>query len=297
MTNFTKIFRDDLKCYVEENSNLKKYNTFKIGGNCPLMVFPDTINKFKESISYCNKNSIKYIILGNGSNILFDDNGYDGIIISTKKLNNISFDNEFVYCESGAVLALIGVQAAKKSLTGFEKLSGIPGTIGGAVVMNAGAYGSELKDVLVEVTVLDKNANIITLSPSELDLGYRSSNVKENNYIVLSVKLKLEEGNYEDIKCLMDTLREKRKTSQPLEYPNAGSIFKRNGEFIPGKAIDEIGLKGFSIGGASVSEKHANFIVNKNNASSKDIKSLISYIQKTIKEKYNEVLHTEIEIL
>lgn len=296
MIDLIKTFKD-IDCNIEENVSLKKYSTFKVGGIGKLVVCPDTIDKFVKVITICRENNQDYFILGNGSNILFDDNGYDNVIISTRKLRNISIDGEYIHCECGAVLASIGFKAAKDSLTGFERLSGIPGTIGGAVVMNAGAYGSEFKDVLVSIKALDVDGNVIELRNDDLGFDYRTSNIKEKKLIVLSATIKLEKGDAEEIAETMDVLRGKRIKSQPLEFPNAGSIFKRNGDFIPGKAIDECGLKGYSIGGAMVSPKHANFIVNFEKATSSDVKNLIQYIKSLIKEKYNQDIHTEIEMI
>lgn len=295
--NLVEIFKNDLECNVEENVSLKKYTTFKVGGNGKIVVCPDTIDKFVKAITTCRDKDINYFILGNGSNVLFDDDGYDGVIISTRKLRSVNITDTYLDCECGAVIAAIGFTAAKNSLTGFEQLSGIPGTIGGGVVMNAGAYGRELKDVLVSIKALTQDGQVIELSNEDLNLSYRKSNIKEKGLIVLSARLQLEKGDKAIIDETMATLRGKRITSQPLEYPSAGSIFKRNGEFIPGKAIDECGLKGFTVGGAMISHKHANFIVNYENATASDIKGLIKYIQNIIQKKYNTHIETEIEMV
>ncbi|MGU8989598.1 UDP-N-acetylmuramate dehydrogenase [Clostridium perfringens] len=282
---------------IKFNENLSKYHTFKIDGMADIVASPSSKEELANMIATCKKNNYKYNIIGNGSNVIFENGEYNGILIITKKINNVSISENIITCGCGASVPLVAIRALNSSLSGMEKLSGIPGTIGGAIRMNAGAYGCEFKDILKEITILTNENEIKKVSPEELELGYRYSNVKKNKYIILECVLELKHGEYDDIKNIMDTCKSKRLTTQPFEYPNAGSIFKKEGEFFAGKVIDELGLKGYSIGGAMVSEKHANFIVNIDNAKSCDITNLINYIKDAVLKAYNITLHTEVEFL
>lgn len=282
---------------IKINENLSKYHTFRINGVAELVVEPITEYELIDIMKICKENNYKFNIIGNGSNILFENGNYSGVLIVTKKLKSIEIKENKIKCLCGVPVPLVAQQALKNNLSGMEKLSGIPGTIGGAIKMNAGAYGVEFKDILTSVTVCDKDLNIKTLKPEELELSYRHSNVEKNGYTVIGCELTLKEGSYNEIKSIMDECKNKRLASQPIEFPNAGSIFKKEGEFFAGKLIDECGLKGFSVGGAMVSDKHANFIVNKNNATYKDVMDLITYIQQAIYIQNNVQLHTEVEVI
>lgn len=294
--NYNEILnRYENRC--KANEDLSKYHTFRIKGSADIVLLPESKEELTDMLHFCRVNNYKHAIIGNGSNILFNNGVYSGILITTKKLKNITLDGNNIYCECGVPLPLAAVKALNAELSGLEKLSGIPGSLGGAIVMNAGAYGAEIKDVLTSVSVYDKDGRIYDLTPEELELSYRHSIIKEKGLIVLSCNLKLTKGNYDSIKEVMDTCKKKRILSQPLEFPSAGSIFKKEGENFPGKLIDDLGLKGYSIGGATISQKHANFIVNENNSSADDVKNLITYIQKEVHDKYNVDLKTEVEFL
>ena len=244
------------------------------------------------------KGNLKYYIFGKGSNILADDKGYDGVIISTVCLNN-SITHESNIIEAGAGLGLdkISDYAMENSLTGFEFACGIPGSLGGAIVMNAGAYGGEMSNVLTKVKVLCADGSIKWKDVSELDLGYRKSNILANKEIVLAAKLKLEHGNKDEIRAQIEDLNNRRSEKQPLEYPSAGSTFKRPEGYFAGKLIDDAGLRGFRLGGAAVSQKHCGFVINYDNASSDDIKKLIEHIKKEVCEKFGVKLECEVRMI
>ena len=235
-------------------------------------------------------------ILGNGTNLLVKDEGFDGIVLQIK-LDNIKIEDNIVTVDAGVKNAVFANKVLEKSLTGFEFASGIPGTIGGAIKMNAGAYGNEMKDIVQEVTYIDFDGNINTISNKQCEFEYRNSIFFKLNCVILQTKLKLEYGNKKEIQNKIKELVIQRKEKQPLEYPNAGSTFKRGTDFITAKIIDECGLKGYSIGGAEVSQKHAGFIINKNNATSKDILDLIKYVQSIVKEKTGKEIKLEIEVI
>lgn len=293
---YTEILnRYNNRCVID--ADIAKYHTFRIHGKADMVLLPENKEELLDMLRICKQQQYTYTVIGNGSNILFKNGVYNGVLISTKKMKNINIQGTSIFCECGVPLPSVAMKALKANLKGLEKLSGIPGTMGGAIVMNAGAHGSEIRDVLISVCVCNENGNIYELTPDELNMTYRHSSVKENNLIVLSCELKLEHGNYDEIKEIMESCKQKRINSQPLEFPSAGSVFKKEGEFFAGKLIDDLGLKGFSIGGATVSVKHANFIVNTNNATTSDIQNLIAHIQKEVYNKYNVNLHTEIEFL
>lgn len=282
---------------IKFNENLSKYHTFRINGIAKLVIEPTETEELVDIIKICKDNNYKFNIIGNGSNILFENGCYEGVLIVTKKMKTFEIDGNKIKCACGVPMPLIAQQALKHSLAGLEKLSGIPGTIGGAIKMNAGAYGVEIKDVLTSVTICDKDCSVRTIDPKELELSYRYSNVTQKGYVIIGCELTLTPGNYDDIKQVIDECRNKRLASQPIEYPNAGSIFKKEGEHFAGKLIDDCGLKGFSVGGAMVSTKHANFIVNKENATFQDVIDLITYIKQTIYIQNKVQLHTEVEII
>lgn len=283
-------------CKIIENENLKKYNTYKLDCSCKVIIFPSTIDELKESLNIIKKNKSKWFILGNGSNIILPKY-YDGVIIKLDNLNKCTINDNNIYVESGYMLNKLANELSNKGYTGIEWATGIPGTIGGAIYGNAGAYKSSMSEILVDVTLLD-NENIITLKNEELEFSYRDSLLKHRkNLIVLSCNIKLEKGNTEDIKKTIEERTLKRIETQPLEYPNCGSVFRNPEGMAAGKLIDDSGLKGYTEGGAKISEKHANFIINYDNATSEDIIKLIELIKDKIKKNYNIDLVLEQEII
>ncbi|MBQ8298942.1 MAG: UDP-N-acetylmuramate dehydrogenase [Clostridia bacterium] len=275
------------------NEPMKNHTTFKTGGNADILVIPTS----KEELVECLKLDVPKFIIGNGSNLVVKDGGLRGLVIKTTKVNNMHVDGEAIEAETGCFLGKIAMLARDNSLTGFEFASGIPGTLGGAVSMNAGAYGGEIKDVVIESTYADLNGNIHTILNDEHEFGKRKSFFTGKDYVILSSKIQLKQGNYEEIKRKMDELREARNTKQPVTMPSAGSVFKRPEGFFAGKLIEDSGLKGYRIGGAEVSTLHAGFIVNAGGATSKDILDLIKHIQETVQKNYGVMLETEVKII
>lgn len=277
---------------------MDKHITFRVGGNADFYVIPHSIDEVKELVGMLKSRNYPYYILGNGSNMLIGDKGYRGAIIKLyKNMSDIQIEGNIVTAQAGALLSKLAACCCEESLEGLEFAAGIPGTLGGAVVMNAGAYGGEMKDVLLSVTVLDDNGEIIGLNNEQLELGYRSSIISKKGYIVLEAKLKLKNGNSEEIKNKIEQLRKKRIEKQPLEYASAGSTFKRPEGYFAGKLIMDSGLKGRCIGGAKVSEKHCGFIINTGNATAKDIKELIEFAAETVYEKFGVKIETEVKML
>ncbi len=287
---------------IKENEPLSKHSTFRIGGNVRYALFPKSRDSLIYAVNACIQKQIRYMIVGKASDLLFDDRGYDGAIIFTEHLNKIEYvhkhDCVYVISECGRSLTELASEIGKKhSLSGLEFAYGIPGTVGGAVYMNAGAYGGQMSDIVLETEYYDTETKSVHVINSEKhDFSYRHSVFqKHSEYIILSVKLKLYTSNAEDILFLMNKNMSSRKEKQPLELPNAGSTFKRPGENIyVGKLIEDAGLKGYSIGGAQISEKHAGFTVNRGGASSADVIALIEYTKKVISDKYDVSLETEI---
>ena len=280
---FTKVY--DIQD-VKINEKLSQYVNFKVGGPADILLTPKVKEQVIETIKICKENNIPFYIIGNGSNLLVRDGGFRGVVILMKALVNIKVNDEVVEAECGAMLKDVSKVALENSLTGFEFACGIPGTVGGAIFMNAGAYNGEIANVVESAQVIDKEGNVLELSKEELDFGYRSSAVMKNGYIVLSAKFKLEKGQVKTIKELVDDLTNKRESKQPLEYPSAGSTFKRPEGYFAGKLIQDAGLKGYSIGGAAVSEKHSGFVINKGNATAKDITDLMKHIQAEVKKQF-----------
>lgn len=279
---------------------MAKHTSFKIGGPADVFIKVDNIEELKETLDLSKKNQIPLTIIGNGSNILVTDKGIRGITaklnlkdIEIKKENN----KQIIKVEAGVPVGLLAQKLLKEEITGFEELSGIPGTIGGAVIMNAGAHGKELKDILKKVTAMDYNGNIHEFTNEECLFSYRNSRFQKEKYIILQATLELEKGNSTEIKEKMDEYMQFRKEKQPIEYPNAGSTFKRGEDFVTAKLIDEAGLKGYKVGGAQVSEKHAGFIVNVDNATAKDVIELTDYIKEKIEEKFGKKINLEIQII
>ncbi|MBF7095924.1 UDP-N-acetylmuramate dehydrogenase [Alkalibacter mobilis] len=283
---------------ILENAQMKDHTSFKAGGKADLLLLPEDECQVKSIIEVCKKNSTSYYIMGNGSNLLVRDKGYHGIIIKlSKNFANCTLVGDTIECQSGASLARISRIAHENSLEGFEFAGGIPGTLGGAVTMNAGAYDGEIKDVLISARGLDMDGNIHELINGELDFGYRTSAVQRRNLIVLSAKIKLKSGNQKAIKEKMDDFDQRRKSKQPLDMPSAGSTFKRPAGHFAGKLIEDCDLKGFSIGGAQVSCKHCGFVINKGDATASDITALIDHIHDTVKARFNVILEPEVKII
>lgn len=288
-----------LNCIVRYDEPLKNHTTFKIGGNCIALIEPREVSDIVETIKICRENSIKFFVIGNGSNLLVPDEGYNGVIIKLKsEFSKIEVEGDYLIVNSGAKLSEVYTVAYENSLTGFEFASGIPGTIGGAIYMNAGAYGGEMKDIVESVQVLDlDNFELRELKNEELEFSYRKSIIQRKNYIVTTIKLKLQKGNKEEINAVYEDLRERRNSKQPLNFGSAGSTFKRPEGHFASKLIEDAGLKGYHINDAWVSEKHSGFIVNKGNASFKEVMELIEYVQKVVFEKFGVKLETEVRIL
>lgn len=282
---------------IKIDEKLSEYVNFKIGGPADILLIPNSKEQVIKSIKICKENNIPFYLIGNGSNILVRDGGFRGVVLSLKNVKNIYVDGEKIEAECGVMLKEVSDKAIENSLTGFEFACGIPGTIGGAVFMNAGAYDGEISKVIESAEVIDENCNIIRLSREELDFGYRSSLVMKKGYTVLSAVFKLEKGQVKTIKELIEDLTNKRESKQPLEYPSAGSTFKRPTGYFAGKLIQDAGLKGYSIGGAAVSEKHSGFVINKGNATAKDITDLIKHIQDEVKKQFGVDLHPEVRII
>ena len=297
------MFLDKLKNVLNERyiyigEPMKKHITFRVGGNADFFVTPATKEEVKDIIMLCKEEGMPYYILGNGSNLLVGDKGYRGVIIQIyKEMNTIEVKDEEIIVQAGALLSRVGATALEAELAGFEFAAGIPGTIGGAVVMNAGAYGGEMKDVLKSVTVLTPEGEEKVLYNEELELGYRTSIIAKKGYIVLEAVVSLEKGNREAIKARMDELKVQRTTKQPLEYPSAGSTFKRPEGYFAGKLIQDAGLRGFQVGGAQVSEKHCGFVINKENATAADVLEFMNQVSAIVKEKFGVELEPEVKRL
>ncbi|MEG0641318.1 MAG: UDP-N-acetylmuramate dehydrogenase [Clostridium sp.] len=285
------------KDIIKYNEPLKNHTSFKLGGPCTVFITPTNKEELITSLKLCREFDIPFFVLGNGSNLIVRDGGILGVVIQLKCLNNVSSDGNIILAGAGAMLSAASNMALKNSLKGMEFASGIPGTIGGAVTMNAGAYGGEIKDVIDSATVVTQTGEVLKLNKEQLELSYRSSSIQKNNYIVLEASFSLEEGVYDDIKNRMNTLNGRRRDKQPLEFPSAGSTFKRPEGHFAGKLIEDAGLKGLTIGGAMVSEKHAGFVINYNDATANDVISLIKKVQDIIKEKDNVYLETEVKII
>ncbi len=283
----------EYRCDVD----LKDYCTYRVGGIGRILVLPRNIDELKLIIDYVNSNGIRYKVIGNGSNLIFSDNGFDGVLIKLDRFNEVIFDGNLVRVGSGYSLISLSLLCARRGLSGLEFAGGIPGTIGGAVYMNAGAYNSDIGRLVKCVRVLDNNGNIIELNRDELNFGYRYSILRDKDYICLDVTLELSSGNKDDVLSLMEDRKRRRGESQPLEYPSAGSVFRNPDNDYAGKIIEELGYKEKRIGGAMVSLKHANFIINYNNASSYDIISLINVVRDGVREKYGIELVMEQEIV
>ncbi|MCD8152195.1 MAG: UDP-N-acetylmuramate dehydrogenase [Clostridiales bacterium] len=309
--------------HVLRDESMSRHTTFRVGGPAQLLVTPDG-ESLPEVIAYCRKKEIPCLVIGNGSNLLCGDGGVDGVVVEIgKRMSGIRMEENAesatsaqpaaaadgtvtsannpaavtVTAEAGALLSAVAARAAAESLTGFEFAAGIPGSVGGAVVMNAGAYGGEMVDVLSEVTVLTPENEIRTIPAGELGLSYRHSVIPERGYIVLSAALHLIQGDPARIQARMEELKEKRVTKQPLEYPSAGSTFRRPEGYFAGKLIEDAGLRGFTVGGAQVSEKHCGFVINRGGATAADIRSLMEQVQHSVRNQFGVTLEPEVKFV
>ena len=282
------------------NEQMSKHTTFKVGGPAEVFIKIDNIDDLKEILEFVNKNKIPLTVIGNGSNIVVLDSGIKGITICIKLEKTEVKENKDgiqIVVGSGNKISKLARECLEKEITGLEELSGIPGTIGGAVTMDAGAHGKEMKDIVKKVKCIDYNGNIKEFTNEEMKFGYRKSILKKEKYIVLEVELILQKGNKEEIKEKIDKYSKYRKEKQPIEFPSAGSTFKRGDNFITAALIDEAGLKGYSVGGAEVSIKHSGFIINKGNATAEDILNLAEYVEKEVYKKFGKKIELEIEVI
>lgn len=280
------------------NEKLDKHTTFRVGGPASCLVTPDSVEILVRLVRECRNNHIPYYVIGNGSNLLVSDEGFDGIIIKiSKNMSNISIKDNIITAEAGTLLATIGMYAAQRSLTGFEFAAGIPGTLGGGCVMNAGAYGGELKDVLMSVKAITPEGDIVDFVVDELEMGYRTSIFLDKDYVILQADIRLSQGVKSEIEARMSELAFMRRDKQPLELPNAGSTFKRPEGYFAGKLIEDAGLKGKGVGGACVSEKHAGFVVNRGYATAHDIYDTIQYVIDEVDKNSGIILEPEVRII
>lgn len=285
---------------IKYNESMKKHTTVRVGGNVSCLVYPTTKEELIKVLKYAKENELKFYVIGNGSNLLVQDEDLDALIIQiSNRYSSIEFlDNEQVEVSAGMSLPKLATLLKNRNLTGLEFACGIPGTVGGAVRMNAGAYGSEMKNVVEKVTYLDEDLNICEIKNEDINFSYRYSCFKDKpKHVILSTVIRLEKGDYVEIETKMKEYSNLRRTKQPLEYPNFGSVFKRPEGYFVGKLVQDSDLKGYKIGGAQVSTKHTGFIVNVDNATCEDILNLIKHIQKVVLEKFNVELETEVEII
>ena len=286
---------------IKQNEPMKNHTSFKIGGPAEFYIKITSIEELQKILEFAKKENIKLTILGNGSNVLVSDNGIKGIVIRTNlkeiKIETKDQDKVEITVDDATPIGLLAQKLLKEEITGFEEISGIPGTIGGAILMNAGAHGKEMKDIVTEITAIDYNGKIHKFTNEQAEFTYRHSKFSDGKYIILQAKMILEKGNTKDIKSKMDEYAQFRKEKQPIEYPSAGSTFKRGTDFITAKLIDEAGLKGHTIGGAKVSEKHAGFIINTGNATAQDVLDLAKYVTDQVYEKFGKKIEFEIKVL
>jgi len=276
---------------------MKEHTTFRVGGNADYFVTAESEECLTELIRYLKNEKLPYYVLGNGSNVLFMDEGYRGVVVKMGKFNDIRINGNIVKAGAGVLLARTAHAAYKKSLAGMEFAAGIPGTVGGAVVMNAGAYGSEIKDIITGARAVDGTGMILFLSKEELKLGYRRSIISERELIITEAEFCLSYGDSDEIGAKMKELAQRRAEKQPLEYPSAGSTFKRPEGYFAGRLIEDAGMKGYCVGGAQVSEKHSGFVINRGDASAQDILTLIKRIQEAVYDKFGVMLETEVKVI
>lgn len=282
---------------ILKNEPMSKHTTFRIGGNADVFVSPK-VSQISDIMKLAKEYDVPVTVIGNGSNLLVGDKGIRGLVLSFgKEAEEIMVDGSCMIVSAGAILSKIAAEAAKRSLTGFEFAAGIPGTLGGAIVMNAGAYGGEMKDVLISVTALSPEGEVLELSNDELDLSYRHSCILEKEYIVLEAVLEFMPSEEADIREKMEDYKKRRVEKQPLEYPSAGSTFKRPEGYFAGKLIEDAGLRGYTVGGAQVSEKHCGFVINKGEATAADVLALIEDVKRIVYEKFQVELEPEVKMI
>ena len=281
--------------HIYREEPMKNHTTFRIGGNAEVFAAPDSADGIERVLQICREENIPYTVIGNGSNLLVGDRGVCGVVLQIyRNYASIRIEGTDLYVQAGALLGQTAAAAAREGLTGLEFASGIPGTIGGAAAMNAGAYGGEMKDVLVWVKAIDRDGHVRQYAAEELELGYRTSRIQKEALVVLEVKLTLQQGDPVKIRERMEELKEQRVAKQPLEYPSAGSTFKRPEGYFAGKLIMDAGLRGFSVGDAQVSEKHCGFVINRGNATAADVMALVSQVQTIVEEKFGVRLELEV---
>lgn len=283
---------------IKVNEPMKKHISFKVGGPADFLVKPKTEEELSKVIKFANEQNIPYLIIGNGSNLLVKDGGIRGIVIKlADNFNNFQIEGNLIKAQCGSLLSILGRNAMKSSLTGIEFAAGIPGTLGGALAMNAGAYGGEMKDIVKSVRLMDGDGNIFELSNEEMEFSYRRSILSRSNYIVLSAVMELKTGNKDQIKEEMADYANRRTTKQPLNFPSAGSTFKRPEGHFAAKLIDDCGLRGLSLRGSQVSDKHCGFVINSGGANAKDILDLMYVVKSTVNAKFGIILEEEVKIL
>ena len=301
MYNKEKVFEELSKVMHSDNIKrdelLRDHLYTKLGGRADFFLTPTSYEEVQNIVKLSNEVDVPFTLLGNGSNLIVKDGGIRGIVLHLKNFKDIKTTDQLIVAQSGAAIIDVSRRALAEKLSGLEFACGIPGTVGGALFMNAGAYGGEIKDVLDYCHVVDREGNLVKRTAAELELDYRHSNISEKGDIVLEATFSLQPGAYEDIKAIMDDLTDKRESKQPLEYPSCGSVFKRPPGYFAGKLIQDSELQGTNFGGAEVSTKHAGFIVNKDNATASDYISLIEHVQKTVKEKFDVELEREVRII
>lgn len=283
---------------LKQQELMKEHTTFRVGGPADVFLQPKDAAEVRDALAILKKYQVPTLVIGNGSNLLVRDKGIRGAVLQIyARMAEITVEGEVLTAQGGALLSSVAARAADASLTGLEFASGIPGTVGGAVVMNAGAYGGEMKDVLLSVDVLTKDLKFQTIPAEELDLGYRHSIIPTAGYLVLGARLRLQKGDEAAIRSRMAELAEQRREKQPLQYPSAGSTFKRPTGYFAGKLIQDAGLKGKTIGGAQVSEKHSGFLINIGDATAQDVLDLIAFCQQEVKAQFGVTLETEVKIV
>jgi len=283
---------------IKYNELMNQHTSFKVGGPADIFIEPSNLEELKKALGFVRQHNIPYYVIGNGTNLLIGDKGIRGAIIKVgESFGEIEITGEEVIAECGVLLSTLSKVVARSTLTGLEFASGIPGYLGGAIAMNAGAYGGEMKDIVEWVEVLDENLELQRYTNAEMGFIYRKSIVEPRNLIVIRCKMKLKKGNQEEINSIMSDLNLKRKTKQPLHLPSAGSTFKRPPGYYAGKLIEDAGLRGFSLGGAQVSELHCGFVVNKGNATARDVYDLIKHVQQTVFNQFGVTVETEVKML
>lgn len=299
MYNEIALLAEKLGATTEFNAPMSRYTSFKAGGCAKLLIKPNSVDTLSKILKECIDKQVDYLVIGNGSNLLISDNGFDGIVIKIgSDISKICLlDEETIYCEAGATMKALCNFAYENSLSGLEFAYGIPGTLGGAVYMNAGAYGGEMKDVLLSSKHIDNDGNVGEIVGEDLDLDYRRSAYTDNGFTIVSAIMKLKKADKVEIKASMNDKMSRRRDKQPLEYPSAGSTFKRPVGYFAGVLIEQSGLKGYTVGGAQVSEKHAGFVINKDGATATDIITLIKDVQKIVFDKFGVNLETEVKII